>query len=117
MALFGYTGGEVQFQPYFGYTVVACERGVVRQSPDGLMVYGEQGPYEIPIQKGRTGRTAELMEMYDAVVEGRPLFHDGRWGLGTLEVCLAILESAASGADVAMKHQVAVEPLAAGSSS
>lgn len=117
MALFGYTGGEVQFQPFFGYTVVACERGVVRQSPDGLMVYGEQGPYEIPIQKGRTGRTAELMEMYDAVVGGRPLFHDGRWGLGTLEVCLAILESAASGAEVAMKHQVAVEPLAAGSTS
>ena len=115
MGLFGYTGGEVLYQPYFGYTLVTCERGVVRQSPDGLMVYGEQGPVEIPLAHGRTGRTAELLEMYAAVVDARPLFHDGRWGLATLEVCLGILESAATGAEVLMHHQVAAVPVPAGS--
>ncbi len=117
MALFGYTGGEVRYQPFFGYTLVTCERGVIRQTPNGLMVYGEHGPVEIPMDKGRTGRTAELLEMHSAVVDDRPLFHDGRWGLATLEVCLGILESASTGSDVVMSHQVAVEPATAGSAS
>lgn len=109
MELFGYTGGEVLYQPFFGYTLASCELGAVRQTPNGLMVYGEDGPYEIPMEKGTTGRTAELGEMYAAVVEDRPLFHDGRWGLATLEVCLGVLESAATGSEVLMKHQVSVE--------
>lgn len=110
MRLFGYSGGESLYQPFFGYTLVSCEQGVVRQTPHGLLVYGPQGPYDIPMEKGRTGRTAELTEMYEAVVEDRPLFHDGRWGLATLEVCLAILESSRTAAEVPMHHQVRARP-------
>jgi phthalate 4,5-cis-dihydrodiol dehydrogenase len=36
------------------------------------------------------------------------MFHDGRWGEATLEVCLGILQSAAEKREVAMAHQVAV---------
>ena len=46
-------------------------------------------------------------EAYAAVVEGRTPLHDGPWSLATLEVCLAILESAKSGHEVALHHQVA----------
>ncbi len=106
MALFGYTGGPSLYQPYFGYTLVSCEQGVVRQSPHGLMVYGSRGAEEITIEKGATGRTAELTEMYEAVVQDRPLFHDGRWGMATLEVCLAILKSASTGSEIFMERQV-----------
>jgi len=32
--------------------------------------------------------------------------HDGRWGAATLEVCLAILESAAKRKEIFLSHQV-----------
>jgi phthalate 4,5-cis-dihydrodiol dehydrogenase len=42
------------------------------------------------------------------VVNGRPLLHGGRWGLATLEVSLAIMQSSAEHRDIEMHHQVAV---------
>src|SRR5688572_31334243 len=50
--------------------------------------YGEQEKREIPVATGVRGRQAEVKELYEAVVNKRPLFHDGRWGEATLEVCL-----------------------------
>ena len=49
---------------------------------------------------------AEVEELYDAVVNGRPVFHDGRWGEATLEVCLAILESSEQRKEIFLSHQV-----------
>jgi hypothetical protein len=95
-------------QPFFGLTVVSCERGAIRQSADGLLVYGEDGVREIPVDRRTGGRTAELMDLYNGVVHGKPIFHDGRWGRATLEVCLGILESAAHHRDVEMSLQVAM---------
>jgi len=40
------------------------------------------------------------------VVHKRPVFHDGRWGAATLEVCLAMLESAEKRQEIFMSHQV-----------
>jgi hypothetical protein len=54
------------------------------------------------------GRQAEIKELYEAVFENRPLFHDGRWGEATLEVCLGILESARNGRELTLSHQVPV---------
>ena len=39
--------------PHFGLTVVSCERGDIRQSPDGLYVYSERGREEIQDQTTR----------------------------------------------------------------
>lgn len=94
-------------QPFFGFTLVSCENGDIRQSADGLTVYGEDGKKEIPIPRGRRGREAEIEELYQAVVNDRPVFHDGRWGEATLEVCLAILESAKARREIHLSHQVA----------
>jgi phthalate 4,5-cis-dihydrodiol dehydrogenase len=85
---------EIGHQPFFGLTVVSCERGAMRQSADGLLIYDENGIEEIPLAQELRGRAAELMDVYDAVVRGKALFHDGRWGMATLEACLAILISA-----------------------
>jgi predicted dehydrogenase len=99
-------------QPFFGITVVTCERGDIRQSPDGLFVYGENTKREIAVSRGVRGRQAEIKELYDAVFNGRPLFHDGRWGEATLEVCLGILHSAQRGKEIMMSHQVTVDDAA-----
>ena len=95
-------------QPFFGMTLVSCERGDMRQSPDGIYVYGEQDKREIPVAKGMRGRQAEVKELYDALFNNRPLFHDGRWGEATLEVCLGILKSAQAKKEIPMSHQVPV---------
>jgi phthalate 4,5-cis-dihydrodiol dehydrogenase len=39
------------------------------------------------------------------VINDRPLYHDGRWGLATLEVCLAIMESARERKEILLTHQ------------
>lgn len=93
-------------QPFFGLTIVTCARGDVRQSPDGLYVYTADGRSEVAIPPGSHGREAEMRELYEGVVNSRPVFHDGRWGEATLEVCLAMLESTAKHQEIQMSHQV-----------
>jgi phthalate 4,5-cis-dihydrodiol dehydrogenase len=93
-------------QPFFGFTLVSCERGDIRQTPDGLFIYGENERREITLPAGRRGREAEIEELYDSVVHGRPVFHDGRWGAATLEACLAMLESAKQRKEIFLAHQV-----------
>ena len=39
-------------------------------------------------------------------IAGKPALHDGRWGMATLEVCLAMLDSARENRDIALHHQV-----------
>ncbi len=95
-------------QPFFGLTIVTCERGDVRQSPDGLYLYTKDGRSEVPIPPGAHGREAEMRELYEGVVNDRPVFHNGRWGEATLEVCMAILQSAKERREILMSHQVAV---------
>jgi predicted dehydrogenase len=93
-------------QPFFGHTVVSCQRGDIRQTPDGLKIYGETVQREVSLPAGSRGREAEVEELYDAVVKGRPVFHGGRWGAATLEVCLAMLESAKQRKEIMLSHQV-----------
>ncbi len=97
--------GRPAHQPFFGLVVVSCERGTYRQSKDGLYRYSAGGREEIDVERTRGGRVAELMELYNALRTGRKPFHDGAWGLATLEVCFAMLESAKTGADVALQYQ------------
>jgi len=93
-------------QPFFGFTLVSCERGDIRQTAEGLLIYGETEKREIALPAERRGREAEVKELYDAVVHNRPVFHDGRWGEATLEVCLALLESAERRQEIYLSHQV-----------
>ena len=94
-------------QPFFGFTLVSCDKGDIRQTPDGLKFYGESDQREITLPAGSRGREAEVEELYNAVVYNRPVFHDGRWGAATLEVCLAMLESAEKREEIFLSHQVA----------
>jgi hypothetical protein len=63
---------------------------------------------EVPLTKTGGAHAPELDELYDALVYGKPVLPSGRWGLATLEVCLAIMQSATAQRDIPMQHQVAV---------
>jgi phthalate 4,5-cis-dihydrodiol dehydrogenase len=49
-----------------------------------------------------------LGELYDSVIHGRPLFHDGAWGRATLEVVLALIDSARERREILLSRQVAM---------
>jgi phthalate 4,5-cis-dihydrodiol dehydrogenase len=93
-----------QRPPFFGLTVVTCERGVLRQSPKGIYIYGEAGRREVECAPHR-GRAGELMELYEAVTNDRPTLLDARWGMATAEVCLAILQSSRERREVMLTAQ------------
>jgi len=95
------------FMPFVGLTVVSCERGVMRQSPQGLYLYTDEGREEIPVPP-YLGRAAELIELRDAIAEGRDVFPNGEWGKANLEICRAILQSAREERDVELRHQISV---------
>jgi phthalate 4,5-cis-dihydrodiol dehydrogenase len=94
-------------QPHFGLTLASCERGDIRQSPDGLLVYSERGRDEIALPKDKSPRDLVLEEFAQAIA-GKPVTHTGRWGLANLEVCTAAIESSRTGKEIELKHQVAV---------
>jgi phthalate 4,5-cis-dihydrodiol dehydrogenase len=94
-------------QPFFGLTLVSCERGDIRQSPQGLNVYTQGGMREIVLPTDRSPRQLVLDEFCDAVAGRRRALHDGRWGLATLEICVAALRSSSTGVEVHLHEQVA----------
>jgi phthalate 4,5-cis-dihydrodiol dehydrogenase len=100
--------GRRNHQPFFGLTIVSLERAELRQSPDGVYIYTEEGREEVVVPQGLGGRQAEMREFFEAIRDDRPVSHDGRWGEATLEVCLGLLESSETGNEVQMKRQVAV---------
>lgn len=94
------------FQADAGIVIVSCERGDVRQSAGGLLVYDDDGMHDEPVAGVHDERMAELDEMWEAIQEDRPVDHDGRWGMGTLEVILAMLQSSKEGREIKLSHQV-----------
>ena len=72
-----------------GVFIISCQDGDIRMSEKGLMVYDNDGQREVEVfQPGGAGMTldSEVLELYNAVKQGAPLFHDGRWGMATAEV-------------------------------
>jgi phthalate 4,5-cis-dihydrodiol dehydrogenase len=95
-----------------GLLIVSCDRGVMRHSERGIYVYDNDGVHDIELepdrQMGPGQRRAELEELYDSVVQGKPLWHDGRWGLATLEATLAIVDSSKQRKELRLTHQIPV---------
>ncbi len=95
------------FQPHFGLTVASCERGDIRQSPEGLIVYSAEGRRDVTFPDRQTPHALVLGELHDAITTATQPLHDARWGLANLEACLAAIESSGTGEAVTLKHQVA----------
>ena len=99
-----------RFQSDLGLLLVTCERGLLRQSPNGIYVYNDDGLREEPIEALSADGDPTLREAYDGIVRGEPIFHDGRWGMATLEVQLALMQSAREQREVLLEHQAPVPP-------
>nr|WP_297457880.1 Gfo/Idh/MocA family oxidoreductase [uncultured Halomonas sp.] len=91
---------------HFGFVMVSCDRADLRPTPQGVQVYADSRHYLEPLAPPAIPRREVLDELIDAVRHDRAPIHSGEWGLATMEVCLGMLESAATRRDVALSHQV-----------
>ncbi|WP_035998062.1 Gfo/Idh/MocA family protein [Paraburkholderia caribensis] len=91
-------------QPHFGIFIATCERGDLRPCPDGVLIYGDDGPRTVPANVGRGayGQGDTIDELYDAVTGIRPALRDAAFGRNTVLACLAILESSQTAREIAV---------------
>jgi len=109
--------GRAPWKPYdLGPVEVSCERGVMRNFENGIVVYSDRGREELDLRDVQRPEAdpsgglslAILEELYESVVDDRPLYHDGVWGRATLEVVLALITSARERREVLLSRQVAM---------
>jgi phthalate 4,5-cis-dihydrodiol dehydrogenase len=106
--IFRQRGGRRAWVPNdLGILVVSCDRGDIRQSQYGLYVYSDNGVEDVPLPEEGWARRGELEELYNAVVLKESIRHTGAWGMATLEVSLAIMQSARERREIFLSHQVA----------
>jgi phthalate 4,5-cis-dihydrodiol dehydrogenase len=90
---------------HFGSLIVSCDHADLRPLPWGVMIYGDQERSSLELPPPDVPRVEVIDELAMAVWDNVAPRHDGDWATATLEVCLAILESAKTGKDVELSHQ------------
>ncbi len=91
---------------HFGTVIVSCERADLRPVAGGVMIYDDREARLDPVPVPSVPRAEVIDEFHAAVVHGIPPLHDGEWARATIEVCLAILDSAQNEAEMMLRHQV-----------
>lgn len=92
-----------------GPLIVSFDQGDVRLTPNGLLIYGDEGVQEIATPADIDGHDGVAAEFYQAVTDNRRPWNNGRWGKATLEVLLALFESGKARKEVFLSHQVAAQ--------
>jgi phthalate 4,5-cis-dihydrodiol dehydrogenase len=85
---------------HFGLFVVSCEKADLRPTPAGVMIYADAEQRTEKLAPPQVPRSEVIDELYGAVMQGRAPLHGGEWAMATLQVCLAMLESARAGREV-----------------
>ena len=92
-----------------GTIFVSCDRGDLRIGSHGVLVYDDNGVREVTGESNVHSR-GEVHELYDAMINGKPVYHSGRWGMATAEAIFGMVESSQTGKVVELSHQVPVHP-------
>ena len=87
--------------------MVSFDKGDVRLTPGGLLVYGDEGKQEVSLTTDLDGRDGVIDQVYNAVVHGKRPANDGEWGMATLEVLLALFQSGQERKEIFLSHQIA----------
>jgi phthalate 4,5-cis-dihydrodiol dehydrogenase len=95
--------GDAAAHQHFGTLLVSCDRADLRPVPNGVMIYEGGSARLDAIPSPGVPRAEVIDELYDAVVHGKAPLHDSAWGMATVEVLLAMLQSARDGRDVGLK--------------
>jgi phthalate 4,5-cis-dihydrodiol dehydrogenase len=99
------SAGE-RWHQHFGVVIVSCERADLRPLPRGVMIYDDTDARLDALDPPAVPRSEVIDELYASVVHNRPPDHSGEWGMATMEVCVAMLESAREQREIALQHQI-----------
>jgi phthalate 4,5-cis-dihydrodiol dehydrogenase len=103
------TNGKKQtplLHQHFGLILVSCEKADLRPLPTGVMVYDDHGSHLEVLDPPVVFRGEVIDELYNAIVNKDRPIHSGEWGMATLEVGLALLQSAQHGKEIILRHQI-----------
>lgn len=90
----------------FGLLIASCERGDLRPFADGVRIYGDLAQDFAALAPPAVPRSEVIDELAAAVFDNVAPLHSGEWSLATMEVCLALLQSAREGREIEMRRQV-----------
>jgi phthalate 4,5-cis-dihydrodiol dehydrogenase len=93
---------------HFGSVIVSCEHADLRPTAEGVTIYANEKRWLDALPAPEIPRAEVIDELVGAVLHGRSPLHSGEWGLATMAVCLAILQSAQERKEIALTHQVGV---------
>jgi phthalate 4,5-cis-dihydrodiol dehydrogenase len=85
---------------HFGTVIVFCEHGDLRPVPDGVWVYGDERREHHALPVPAVPRSEVIDELHAAVVGRAAPLHDGSWAGATVQVILALLQSAREQRDI-----------------
>ncbi|HVG50874.1 MAG TPA: Gfo/Idh/MocA family oxidoreductase, partial [Xanthobacteraceae bacterium] len=91
--------------PHFGFLIASCEGADFRPLPDGVMVFEHDKSWFDPLPPPDVPR-GEVIDEFIAAIGGTPPPHGGEWSRATMEVCLAMQQSAREQREIPLKYQV-----------
>jgi phthalate 4,5-cis-dihydrodiol dehydrogenase len=97
-----------RFHQHFGLVIASCDRADLRPGPKGVAIYSDHTRSFEPVSVAPIARSEVIEEFHAAIFDGKPPLHSGEWSLATMEVCLAMQQSAREGREIVLKHQVPV---------
>lgn len=89
---------------HFGPVIAFCEKGDLQLTAQGVTLFGHQEieEFDVPFFYSRQTFADSLVQTLRG---GTPPPQDGAWGLASLEICNAILESAATASPILLNLQ------------
>lgn len=96
---------DAEHNEHFGPVIALCDRADLRLTPDGVDVFGDTERSFRAAKFGPAPRRTVIDAIVAAIREGEPPVQTGEWGLASLEVCHAILQSASTGQPVDLQRQ------------
>lgn len=103
-------GSGERFHQHFGLLIASCDRADLRPGPKGIAIYGDRERSFETVPVPQIPRSEVIDELYAAIFDGTPPLHSGEWSLATMEVCLAMQQSAREGQEIPLQHQIAAPP-------
>jgi phthalate 4,5-cis-dihydrodiol dehydrogenase len=91
---------------HFGLVIASCDRADLRPGPKGVAIYADHARSFEPVPVPPVARSEVIDELHAAIFDGKTPLHSGEWSLATMEVCLAMQQSAREGCEVFLRHQI-----------
>lgn len=89
---------------HFGPLIIQCEHADLKIEPHQISVYTDYEKEVVPVPLVTSPREPVFKALYEAIRLGTHPVQSGRWCLGTLEICHAVIESAEKGKPVHLNH-------------